>query len=525
MNATARTPRRIVAISFLMVAVNLWAGVAFAAAPLPEVPATTLTVLTPTGLPAAGARAVIVPAGHMLTVTDGRSFDDDPVYRIATTDATGRLLLTATVPPYSVCVLNDHGSADFDGRSVLADGVVRLRAWGRVEGTVRVGARSVPGRTVNVTAVRWPPTGPDGVRWPLIVYQSELRTDLTGRFVADRVPPGDVEAVVHRRLTDARRIARAPIVYGVVDPGRTTTLDFGGRGRLVTGRVVVPPGLSGGRPYVIDFGEVAGIPPRPVTQPVAPLAPAGMTMAQYAEWTAAPQQVAARQEVTAYAVQRGRLSQSRTHPFDIRSDGTFSVPDVLPGEYRLEAIVAGPRRPDWTRPFFSRPTLTFTVPDDNAATRFDLGTITATPLKAEAPRPTIAFDVPGLDDRPVRSADYAGRFLLIDFWATWCGPCLAEEPNLRAVYDRFGRDPRFAMIGMCVDETPGPPIEHVRQHNIPWRHGFLGGTDGPVTRGFKIDGYPTILLIGPDGKVVADNLRGRDIEAAIEAALAGRPIE
>ena len=125
-----------------------------------------------------------------------------------------------------------------------------------------------------------------------------------------------------------------------------------------------------------------------------------------------------------------------------------------------------------------------------------------------------------LDDQPLNLADYRGRFVLLEFWATWCSPCRGETPHLQAVYRAFGQDARFVMIGLSLDQNVAQPKRYVRKHGLKWVQGFLpAGSDTPEAYGAQ--GIPAIYLIGPDGTIVADNLRGRDIFTRVGDALGG----
>ena len=130
------------------------------------------------------------------------------------------------------------------------------------------------------------------------------------------------------------------------------------------------------------------------------------------------------------------------------------------------------------------------------------------------------FTTKTVDGKELKLADFKGKFVLLDFWATWCGPCLGEIPNLKAVFEKYGKRDDFALIGLSLDKDPAKPAAYAKENGCGWIEGFLGdwGKD-EVTKLYGVQGIPSIWLIGPDGKIVASRLRGEDIMTAVSSAL------
>ena len=130
------------------------------------------------------------------------------------------------------------------------------------------------------------------------------------------------------------------------------------------------------------------------------------------------------------------------------------------------------------------------------------------------------FSAKTLEGKAFKLSDYRGKHVLLDFWATWCGPCRGETPNLKAVYEKYGKREDFVMIGLSLDKDVDKPLAYAKENGCAWVDGFLGdwGKD-TVTKKYGVHGIPSIFLIGPDGKVVAEGLRGEGIMQAVSGAL------
>ena len=131
---------------------------------------------------------------------------------------------------------------------------------------------------------------------------------------------------------------------------------------------------------------------------------------------------------------------------------------------------------------------------------------------------------------PVSDAEFTKEVIestlpvVVDFWATWCGPCRQELPNLISVYKKYEQEPRFAIVSLSLDQKMETAERFVQDKGMGWTHGFLGGwkeTDVPESYG--VQGIPAMFLIDPEGKIVATGLRGSNLGPAIEKVLASTP--
>ncbi len=117
---------------------------------------------------------------------------------------------------------------------------------------------------------------------------------------------------------------------------------------------------------------------------------------------------------------------------------------------------------------------------------------------------------------PVKLSDYRGEYVLLDFWASWCAPCRAENPNLVKAYEKYNNK-GFNILAVSLDTKKEAWLKAIEEENLPWTHtSELKGFKDEIATLYDVQAIPKNYLIDPSGKIIATNLRGYRLEEELE---------
>lgn len=174
------------------------------------------------------------------------------------------------------------------------------------------------------------------------------------------------------------------------------------------------------------------------------------------------------------------------------------------------------------------------VPGGLSDDPLDLGTLTV--QKIDLPKPLLKagekapdFEIdqvfPVSDgkakkkDATLRLSDFEEKYVVLEFWATWCAPCLQKLPELKKFAESIKGDPRFVLVGVSFDDkdTKARLEKFLAEKEIDWPQGLAGKMqDSSFIKDYGVSGIPALLLIGPDGKVLLSNPGFGDLQNKIK---------
>jgi len=345
--------------------------------------------------------------------------------------------------------------------------------------------------------------------YPSGLKPMDSKTDAQGHYAFAAVESGEILiGYLQNVRLEAPGVSSGPLGFFShtrvlhIESGKDYALNLGGVGRKVIGRMIAPSGLAVAWQY---------IPNRFLTSTVKrPTPPKSLTGPALDSWWRNYWRSSDNAELE---------NSTQSIVVEVEKDGAFYADDVPPGVYRVEVNFVDPEKPG------GDPIATvrhpFTVPDAAETAPLDLG---AVPLiatgKVAVGDVAPDFSLIRLDGKPVDLKSLRGKYVLLNFWATWCGVCHEQYPLLQAIHSKWGADDRFVMLGISLDDDQATALTDTVFTKAPWPQALAGVPEkGGAASGYGVTAVPEYFLIDPNGKLLVVHCYDPSIQSAVNQAL------
>lgn len=408
-------------------------------------------------------------------------------------------------PRYAIASANESGFCLTQTRDLHRTRRMVLQPWSRIEGLRTDGGQPLAGQKVAFKiAMRF--LLDEELQSALKIDQYTSCTDSRGCFTFERVPPVDVMLY---GMQEDRGKTLSLLRFVKIQPGETARVEISTQSRTLTGHLDVPKDLRGIGTASLNLTLQPDMDMQnPDLRPILPdeFDVPELRVSWWRKW---------------YQSEAGQMRLhmfSRMYGIELHDDFTFISDRIEPGKYWMTCKV----NKDGQLVGVLNEHVDVPPPEPGALPGAPLRVAArlspAVDLQVGSKAPD--FVVPGLKGQPLQLSAFLGRPILLDFWATWCGPCVAELPFLRQAHGRFAASHGLVVVSLSLDSNPEEVISFLKVNHAPWLHGLLGNwSHGQVREDFGVYSVPSCFLIGRQGQVLAKGLRGEQLVKAVESMI------
>ncbi len=425
------------------------------------------------GAPVEGAQVAWVRDDQHAFLSNGAlsaDYGKSPAWFEAS-DAEGQVEFAADETPGVLVAAHEKGLAWFDLRNDQEPVVLDLMPWVRVEGQVH----GVQGALTPVVYKTTPPAvrGRDDF---FMLVGNAVNTDETGKFIVDHVPAMPLSIGIQRRWEPSHGKYLDP------QPGETLQVAIGDGPYAATGRVnldAVADRVAGDRTQSMDERHL----------------------------------------MVRATPTKGNPAEAVHYIPDVDTYGQFRLDGLVEGEYTLSvtAHATPPQNACGRGTPIGRSETTFRV-GDGQPDAIDLGALAVTSVDFPQQN-TQAPAIEGTDlasDAPWSLASESGKLIILDFWASWCAPCVASMPSLKNTYAELPAD-KVSLVGLNLDTTVTAAKTLIDEKELPWKQVHIGGwaEDNPVTAAYGVSFIPSVWILDAHGKVLARDVEPEKLAATV----------
>jgi len=416
------------------------------------------------GHPVGAARVYVATSFQHLDLNDledrGGEFTSN--YHVDTTED-GLFEIVPQVERYALVVVAPQGYAEVHHDASQNPDEIRIQPWASVTGQLVQSGKPIPNCNVMIQPIRYL-TGDE----PRINTHFQGVTREDGSFAFERVPAGHcrVRGFLHFSRESPLRSSRSVPLH--LTPGERTHVTLGGDGIDVTGQLVVenePDGFDYHFSISYLVAKRAGI--------EAPQSLAAKGFDWRNGWSDSWMNT-----------QEGGAYLETLHNWFVKpaSDGRFTISGVEPGDYEFAVHLYGTTEGCLVHPAATR-VIGITVKPGQPQLELGKLSIPSLPLPKVGDMAS-GFDFVRSDGTKASLASLRGRYVLLDFWATWCAPCVAKLDEVERIRKQYSADNGLAVVGVNLDADIQRAREFLNGKSLPWHHALLGDLDDMQSAAF-----------------------------------------